>query len=176
LGASVALPAGPAPTFVVNSASDSTRVQGLTFSGLISGGAAGATVLTKSGLGTLALSNTANSFSGILEVQNGVLSANGAGALGAANNTVLLNPAQGLTATLRMTADATLDATTAGLRFGGLSGGDIRRIEVAAGRTLTLGAAVDVTAAPAAPLVKAGSFAGFTPPAPLKRVVPMERL
>ncbi len=157
LTGAMALSAVAAPTFNVATASESTRVQGLTLSGVLSGGQTGAgnVVFTKSGLGALVLGNAANSFGGggsVIDVQNGVLSIASLAALGNPGNIIQLNPSGAVTATLRLTEDLTLGTN---LRFGALSSTDQRRIEVVGGKTVTLGGAFDLTLAPNAPFAKA---------------------
>ncbi|MGB8166722.1 MAG: autotransporter-associated beta strand repeat-containing protein, partial [Chthoniobacteraceae bacterium] len=131
-GATLALGTSAPASFNVVTATDSTRVQGLTISSAITGGPTGAanSVFIKTGLGTLVLNGPASTFGGggsAIEVQNGVLSIASANVLGNVNNVILLNPASGNVATLRATDDLVLART---VKFGTLSSTDLRAIEV----------------------------------------------
>jgi autotransporter-associated beta strand protein len=78
--------------FAVSTASASNAVPGLTLSGVVSD--AGGYSLTKSGPGTLLLTNAANTFGGsgaTIDVLAGVLAASSDGALGASANSITLN-------------------------------------------------------------------------------------
>lgn len=80
-----------ASTLAVGIASASNVVQGLTLSGVVSD--TGGFTLVKSGLGTLALTNSGNTFGGAgqtIDVLGGILSVNSDGALGNAANTITL--------------------------------------------------------------------------------------
>jgi len=75
--------------FNVINASASNLTQGLTLSGLISGGATTGVTWTKSGSGTLVLTNNSNSFGGsssFIDITGGYLSVNNDAQLGAAGN------------------------------------------------------------------------------------------
>lgn len=146
-----------APTINVVTASASNQVQGLTLSGVVSGGVAGGVALTKVGAGALALTNAGNTFGSggtIIDVQNGVLAASSAGALGDSGNIISLNPGPGLSATFRASSSMTLGAGTPTLRLGNLSTTNNRVIEVAEGATLTLNSVIDSSLAPGAPVQK----------------------
>lgn len=78
--------------FSVTNASASNVIPGLTLSGVVSD--TGGYSLVKSGLGTLLLTNSANTFGGAgatIDVLNGVLAASSDGALGNAANTITLD-------------------------------------------------------------------------------------
>ena len=80
-----------ASTLGVVNATASNVVQGLTLSGVVSD--SGGYTLVKSGLGTLALTNSGNTFGGVgatIDVLNGILSASSDGALGNSANTITL--------------------------------------------------------------------------------------
>ncbi|MBA4015748.1 MAG: hypothetical protein C0483_01025 [Pirellula sp.] len=77
--------------FSIGVATASNLVPGLTLSGVVSD--TGGFDLVKSGLGTLALTNSGNTFGGVgntIDVLNGVLSASSDGALGNPNNSITL--------------------------------------------------------------------------------------
>ncbi len=103
----------------------SNAVQGLTFSGIVSGAVTGSvnTVLQKIGNGTLVLSNSGNTFGGArsaISIVDGVIAVASNGALGNALNTVNLNwDGTGSIATLRATntfsTSRTIFANTASL-------------------------------------------------------------
>jgi autotransporter-associated beta strand protein len=128
--------------FSVGVATASNLVQGLTLSGVVSD--TGGFDLVKSGLGTLALTNGANTFGGVgktISVLNGLLSASSDGALGNAANSITLE----------------VDGTTGvGFRATGASWNTNRTfnlnalnnaIEVVAGTTFTLNAPFALSAA-----------------------------
>jgi len=96
------------------------------FNSTLSGVLSGSTALTKSGTGTLTLSNAANSYSGTLTVS--------AGTLNLTNSTALA------TATLSVSSGATTTFGTpsATATLGGLAGGGIVAFPSAFGNTLTL--------------------------------------
>ena len=77
--------------FSVGIASASNLIQGLTLSGVVSD--TGGFDLVKSGVGTLVLTNSGNTFGGVgktIDILNGVLAANSDGALGNASNSITL--------------------------------------------------------------------------------------
>jgi autotransporter-associated beta strand protein len=83
-------------TFNVGGSSATNVVPGLILSGVVAGGStAGSTVLTKSGGGTLLLSNAGNTFGAggnqIISITGGILAASSDAALGHASNQVQLN-------------------------------------------------------------------------------------
>ena len=88
-----------------------TQANTLTISGLISDGANTGN-LTKSGTGTLILSNATNDFDGVLTVSGGILQANGVGALG---NSSGIAVATGARAIVNDNADVTLSKVISGL-------------------------------------------------------------
>ncbi|QOV90342.1 autotransporter-associated beta strand repeat-containing protein [Humisphaera borealis] len=74
-------------TLNATTASNSNVVQGLTLSGVLTGGS-----ISKTGAGTVALTNSGNTFNGgLIDVTAGVLAASSDGALGDASNVVRLN-------------------------------------------------------------------------------------
>ena len=127
-----------APVFSVATASNSNTLAGLRLDGVISGGRTGSTnaVLTKSGAGTLELTNAANTFGGtgsMLDVAAGILAVPSNEALGDSANVVRLSAnsgTQGFRATGTFTTARTfnLNAATVG-------------IDVVPGATLTLSSA-----------------------------------
>ncbi|RBP47685.1 putative secreted protein with PEP-CTERM sorting signal [Roseimicrobium gellanilyticum] len=146
---------GGSPTFGVTNATASNVVQGLTMSGVISGGqtGAGTTVFTKVGNGTLVLSNNGNTFGGgssVIAINQGVLAVATNEALGNISNIIRLAPATG-TATFRATSTFSTART---IQFGNTA--NTRAIEVTKDNVLTLTSAFDVTtfSAQAAALVK----------------------
>jgi hypothetical protein len=85
-----------APNYSVSTASASDVIQGLTLSGVVSGGMAGTVALTKSGVGTLVLGNVSNNFGSggsIIDVTAGMLQVASNGALGDAANIVRISTA-----------------------------------------------------------------------------------
>ncbi|MEO6755058.1 MAG: autotransporter-associated beta strand repeat-containing protein [Chthoniobacteraceae bacterium] len=101
---------GGASTFSVVNATASNVVQGLTFTGKLTGGGntAAQATFVKTGSGTLVLGNVANDFGGngsFIDVQAGVLSAGSDAVFGEAANGINLNwqTALGTVATLRAT-------------------------------------------------------------------------
>jgi autotransporter-associated beta strand protein len=121
-------------TYSVGSASASPLADGLTLSGVISGGMTGAAnvVLTKAGAGTLALSgvNTFGGSSSIIDITGGFLSVANDGALGEASNVVRIST-NSLTNGFRATESFSTSRT---FRLNAASSG----IEVSKGKTLTL--------------------------------------
>jgi autotransporter-associated beta strand protein len=114
----------------INSGGGTVEVTNPTTNLTISGAIVGAGGLTKTGSGTLNLTNTTNTYAGGTIVNNGVLAVSGDGALGVGNGPVTVGPF----GTLRYTGS---DTTT---RTFTLNSGTL---EAAAGVTLTLnGAAV----------------------------------
>jgi autotransporter-associated beta strand protein len=120
------VPAGP---------SASNVVQGLTFSGAVSGSSG----ITKLGNGTLALTGS-NSFTGLIDIQGGVVAVNSDSALGNASNQVRLNVNAATGAGLRATGTF---ATSRTIQLNRAS----NAIEVTAGNTLTLNTAFSLGAA-----------------------------
>ncbi|EDY18785.1 autotransporter-associated beta strand repeat protein [Chthoniobacter flavus Ellin428] len=124
------------PTFTVANATNSNVTQGLYLTGNLTG-----TGFTKSGNGTLVLGNPVpshNTFTGNIQVNQGVLSVASDLELGNAANEVVLSPSTGA-ATLRATDDITTSrvislANTA----------NVRSIEVVGGKTLQLNTAFDL--------------------------------
>ena len=129
--------------FSVSGASLHNVTQGLTFAGKVSGAG-----LTKTGNGTLVLGDATNDFIGDVVVQRGGLSISADGQLGDAANKVVLAPTGG-TSFLRFTDDLVFGRTIA---LGNTA--NTRQLEVAAGKTVTLTSAFDVTAGATAALVK----------------------
>lgn len=133
------------PIYTVSTASISTLTQGLTLSGVISGGTS-TVVLTKAGAGAMVLSNATNTFGGagaIIDVAAGILQVSANAALGNTANVVRLSANSG----------------TQGLR---LAGGTSYTLT---GRTINLNAAtvgVDVTAGTTATLDTAFTFSAAT--------------
>ncbi|MDP2323297.1 MAG: autotransporter-associated beta strand repeat-containing protein, partial [Gammaproteobacteria bacterium] len=83
----------------------STAVDGLVLNGQISG----TTILTKTGNGTLRLGNSANDFTGTVDILRGVVSVSADGQLGNAANVINLNPNSTVASTLRATSTFALD-------------------------------------------------------------------
>ena len=129
--------------FSVSGASLHNVTQGLTFAGKVSGAG-----LTKTGNGTLVLGDATNDFVGNVNVQRGVLSISADGQLGDAANKVVLAPTGG-NSTLRFTDDLTFGRT---IVFGNTA--NTRQLEVAAGKTVTLTSAFELTGGATAALVK----------------------
>jgi autotransporter-associated beta strand protein len=135
------------PTFTVNTASASNVTQGLYFTGDLSG-----TGFIKAGAGALVLNNTVpanNTFTGNININQGVVSVNSDAQLGNTANIIQLNPTTG-TSTLRATANIT---TTRTIQLSTAS--NTRSIEVTGGNTLQLDTAFDVSSALGAALAKA---------------------
>jgi autotransporter-associated beta strand protein len=110
-------------------ASASNVVQGLTFSGVV-GGSSG---ITKQGNGTLALTGS-NTFTGLVDIQGGVVAVNSDSALGNISNQVSLNVNAATGVGLRATGTF---ATSRTIQLNRAS----NAIEVTAGNTLTLNTA-----------------------------------
>jgi len=119
----------------VTTASGSNVVQGLTLNGVLSGSG-----FVKTGSGSLVLGNAGNTFTGNININQGVVSIDNDSQLGNAANLVLLNPQTG-TATLRATESFTL---THAIQLSNTS--NIRAIEVISGKTLQLDTAFDLDA------------------------------
>jgi autotransporter-associated beta strand protein len=126
---------GSLVAFTVNTATASNVTQGLYMSGVLSGNG-----FVKTGPGTMVLGNATNSFTGNVNINNGVVSVSENGQLGNAANLVLLNPQTG-TATLRATDSFTMSRT---IQLSNTV--NLRAIEVVGGETLTLTSAFDLNA------------------------------
>ncbi len=116
----------------VANATASNLVPGVTLSGVVSD--SGGFTLVKSGLGTLALTNSGNTFGGAgqtIDVLNGILAASSDGALGDSNNTITLE-VDGTTGTGFRAIGSFSTARTFLLNAAN------NAIEVTAGNTLTL--------------------------------------
>ncbi|GEP44951.1 autotransporter-associated beta strand repeat-containing protein [Brevifollis gellanilyticus] len=149
LGYAGAVAFGSSPVFNVVNATNSNVTQGLYLSGNLTG-----TGFTKSGAGTMVINNATpanNTFTGNINITQGVVSVNADAQLGNAANLVVLNPSTG-TSTLRATDTFTLNHT---IQFAGTA--NTRTIEVSNGKTLTIGSAFDLNsgAGNAAVLTKA---------------------
>ena len=140
-----------APTFSVGTATGSNVTQGLTIDGLVSSATgvptgSGSVILTKTGTGTLALTNSGNTFGGaggatgqIIDITGGMLAAGSDGALGNASNVVKLDvnsATQGFRATGSFATSRTFTLNQAA-----------DDVEVTAGNTLTLNAPFGIGAA-----------------------------
>src|SRR5581483_10583858 len=162
LGVSLANPA--TPNFNVQNATASNVIQGLNISAQLTGFAN----ITKSGQGTLVLSNAGNSFQGNITINLGVVSAGDSSAnndnsqLGNVANKIILSPTTGFatngttvagTATFRATADTTFNTRVIQLA----NVVNNRAIEVTVGKTLTINTPFDLNngAGTTANLVKA---------------------
>lgn len=110
----------------VSTASTSLQVAGLTLSGVISGNAN----FTKAGNGVLKLTNTANSFTGTLDITDGVVEGASDAVFGNAANIIQIG-ANSLTEGLRISGTF---ATNRTIHLNGTNSG----IEVTGGNTLTL--------------------------------------
>lgn len=121
-------------TFIVNTASASNLVQGLTFSGQVTG----AFGITKQGAGALSLTNATNSFGAVgelIDIQGGIVAASSDGALGDVANGVRLNVNAATGAGFRATGTfATSRTFTLNQSLNGM--------EVVSGKTLTLNSAL----------------------------------
>ena len=106
---------------------NSNGVPNLILSGIISGAG-----FTKSGTGTMVLSNTGNNFAGTINITNGILAVDQDSELGALTNTIILNTG---TATTNVGFRATGNIDTS--RTFDLNGTD-NAFEVTQGNTLTL--------------------------------------
>ena len=115
------------PTFSVVTASASSATHGLELAGVLSGGFG----LTKTGNGALVLSNPANSFTGLVDITAGIVSAGSDATLGNASNSVRLNTnlatGAGFRATGTFSSARTFNLNTSN-----------NAIEVTAGNVLTL--------------------------------------
>ena len=134
------------PTISVGTATASNVTQGLYLKGDLTG-----TGFLKIGAGTVVLNNATpsnNTFTGNIEIRQGVISVSDDALLGNAANTIQLNPTTG-TSTFRATGTF---ATSRTIDLGTTA--NTRSIEVTAGNTLTLNSAFGLTA-PTAALVKA---------------------
>lgn len=117
----------------VATASGSSVVQGLTLSGVVSGGFG----IVKQGPGALVLNNAGNTFGGVgklIDIQGGIVAANSDGALGNSNNVVRLNVAGTAGVGFRATSSF---GTARQFAFNQAT----NAIEVVDGATLTIGSA-----------------------------------
>ncbi|MCX6850548.1 MAG: autotransporter-associated beta strand repeat-containing protein [Verrucomicrobia bacterium] len=134
------------PVFNVATANNSNTNDGLVLSGIVSGGATGASnvVLTKSGAGTLALTgvNTFGGSSAIIDVTAGILSVNANSGLGEASNVVRLSANSG-TQGLRLAGGTTYTLTGRTINLNAATVG----IDVAANTTATIDTAFTFSAA-----------------------------
>ncbi|MEZ0273883.1 MAG: beta strand repeat-containing protein, partial [Roseimicrobium sp.] len=121
-----------AAIFSVGTASGSTNVPGLVFSGIVDDGAS-SFGFTKSGAGTLLLTNAANSFTGTMTVTGGVLGATSNGALGDVANVVIIG--SGAASTFQ--AFDTFTATGRVFNFANATNTN-NNIGVSQGKTLTV--------------------------------------
>ncbi len=128
----------------VGTATGSNVTQGLYLSGVLSG-----TGFAKTGAGAVVLGNASNSFTGNININQGVVSAVGNAQLGNAANIIQLNPTTG-TSTFRATGTYTLANP---LQLSNTA--NTRAIEVTGGNALTLNTAFDLNAG-------AGNTAGLT--------------
>ncbi|WP_397381393.1 autotransporter-associated beta strand repeat-containing protein, partial [Prosthecobacter sp.] len=127
--------ANQGPTFNVVNGSTSLQLDGLTLSGVLSGGPTGASavVLTKSGGGVLSLTNTGNTFGGggsIIDITAGLIAASSDAVLGNSGNIIRLsgnNLGFGFRATGTFATSRTFNLNSAA-----------GEIEVTQGNTLTL--------------------------------------
>ncbi len=134
------------PTFTVNTATASNVTQGLYLAGALSGSG-----FVKAGAGSLVLANATNSFTGAININQGVVSVSEDAQLGNAANLVFLNPQSG-TASFRVTDSF---AMTRGIQLSNTS--NLRAIEVVGCETLSLNSAFDLNsgAGATASLIKA---------------------
>lgn len=123
------------PSFTVNTATASNVTQGLYMAGALSGSG-----FVKAGPGTMVLGNATNTFTGNVNINNGVVSVSENAQLGNVANIVLLNPQTG-TATLRATDSF---STSRLIQLSNTT--NARAIEVVGGETLTLTSAFDLNA------------------------------
>ncbi len=153
------------PNFIVATATASNVVQGLTISAQLGG----FWNITKSGAGALVLTNSLNSFTGNITINQGVLSAgNGAkddnSQLGVATNEIILAPTAGA-AIFRATDNTTFGtrriqlANAVSFNTSATAIATGREIDVTTGKTLTLSTAFDLNggAGTSANLIKADS-------------------
>ncbi len=137
-----------AANFSVTTASVSTAVPGLTLSGVV----AGTNGFTKSGAGTLLLTNSGNTVSGSILVTGGVLGATNNGALGGASTITI-----GSGASSTFQAFDTFTATGRGFVLGNTTNTN-NNIGVSQGKTLTLDTAFAGTATNGFQKVDAGTL------------------
>ncbi|TCO93623.1 autotransporter-associated beta strand protein, partial [Chthoniobacter flavus] len=130
-------------TFTVANATNSNVVQGLYLEGVLGG-----TGFIKTGAGAVVLGNAGNTFTGNVNIQQGVVSVDADAELGTSTNKVLLNSLTS-TSTLRATSTFTLNHT---IQLTNTA--NTRAIEVTAGNTLTLNAPFDLNSNPTATLAK----------------------
>lgn len=127
--------ANQGPTFSVSGGSTSLQVDGLTLSGVLSGGPTGASavVLSKTGGGVLTLTNTGNTFGGggsIIDIAAGLIAASNDAVLGDSGNIIRLsgnNLGYGFRATGTFASNHVFNLNSAAGEF-----------EVTQGKTLTL--------------------------------------
>ncbi len=126
------------PTFFVNTATASNVTQGLYLAGDLTG-----TGFNKTGSGTVVIDNPTpanNTFTGNININQGVVSVNDAAQLGNAANMVILSPTTG-TSAFRATENITTSRT---IQLANTA--NTRAIEVANGKTLQLDTAFDLNA------------------------------
>ena len=123
------------PAITVATATASNFTQGLYLNGVLGG-----IGFVKTGAGTAVLGNSSNSFTGNVNINQGVISVASNTQLGNAGNQVLLNPQTG-TATFRAT-----DTFATSRVFQLSNTANARAIEVVSGKTLTLNTAFDLNA------------------------------
>lgn len=133
-----------AATFSVGTANNSNVVQGLTMSGVLSGGGTGSGVVTftKAGAGAMVLGNSGNTFGGggsIIDITGGYLAAGSDGAIGNSANGVRIST-NSATAGFRAIGDITTSRTFT------LNAAN-SAIEVTNGSTLTLNTAMNIATA-----------------------------
>lgn len=130
---------GTTTTFNVVSATASNVVQGLTLSGVVSGGSG----VVKTGAGTLVLGNATNAFGGVgalIDISGGIVSVGSDSALGDAANQIRLNVNASTGVGLRATGTF---ATSRTITLNQAS----NAIEVTSGNTLTINSAFGLGAA-----------------------------
>jgi len=116
----------------------------------------GTTTLSKTGIGTLVLSNAGNAWAGTLDVQNGMVSVSALG--DAVNGSTTINLGNLLnTGGLQYTGTASVVLSSRGINMAGTTGGAIIDASQLAGTTLTLNTAFSVPGAGAKTLTLQGS-------------------
>jgi autotransporter-associated beta strand protein len=143
-------------TYSVSTATASNVVQGLTLSGKVTG----AFNVTKTGAGTMVLSNATNDFGGagfFVDIQGGVLSVPSDAALGNAANSIRLDGTTGATTLTGLRATGTF-ATARSIALvqgnNGTTGLPTNGIEVTGNNTLTINAPFDISTSTSNGLVK----------------------